>query len=275
MSWVLGEGNKGPRVRRIQQSLRELGYHLSVDGVYGPETARMVELFQKRHGIKVTGRVGLSTYVKLVRAARKRHPRALTTTQGIDVSNHNGVVNWPLVARTKSFVILKATEGATFRDPTYPHNAEHARAAGELVGAFHFATASAGPVTQADEFLAYANPQPDDLIPSVDWERGLDGHVPAWYVIEQIARRIHHELGVWPIIYASPSTIDNAGIPLGSPLRFCPLWLAQWSITRVSPVHPFERVVIHQYTDKGKVPGINGNVDLDESLVNLMEFRVP
>ena len=48
-------------------------------------------------------------------------------TFGIDVSHHNGKINWEKVTDVE-FVYIKATEGATYVDPLFQQNIKGARA---------------------------------------------------------------------------------------------------------------------------------------------------
>lgn len=55
---VAGQEDKGdPTVRAIQTKLQELGYEITViDGLYGPETRKAIEAFQKDQELPVTGK---------------------------------------------------------------------------------------------------------------------------------------------------------------------------------------------------------------------------
>jgi N-acetyl-anhydromuramyl-L-alanine amidase AmpD len=58
-----------PDVRTItglQQALKMLGYHIAVDGDYGPETRQVVTSFQMHAGIVADGIVGAQTEAKLL-----------------------------------------------------------------------------------------------------------------------------------------------------------------------------------------------------------------
>jgi hypothetical protein len=58
---VLQKGDESEEVEGLQQSLRDAGYDVQVDGDFGPGTDRAVRTFQKRHGLVVDGRVGEKT----------------------------------------------------------------------------------------------------------------------------------------------------------------------------------------------------------------------
>src|SRR5262245_17176682 len=82
----------------------------------------------------------------------------------IDISHHNGNVN---LAKAKQDGILgvihKATQGQTFKDPTYRRNRQSAKDAGLLWGAYHFGTGSDG-LKQAQHFLAVVGNEPGTLL---------------------------------------------------------------------------------------------------------------
>ena len=63
---VLKRGSKNEAVKVLQRRLREIGYRqISVDGIFGPATEKAVQMFQKKHGLVVDGKVGSRTKAKL------------------------------------------------------------------------------------------------------------------------------------------------------------------------------------------------------------------
>lgn len=94
-------------------------------------------------------------------------------TYGLDVSHHQGVVDWQAVASDNiDFVYLKATEGGDHVDTRFAANASSAEAAGLRVGAYHFFTFCRPGAEQAANFLRTAPPAPKWLHPAVDVEFG-------------------------------------------------------------------------------------------------------
>ena len=60
---------------------------------------------------------------------------------GIDVSTHQGAIDWAAVAGDGiDAAYVKASEGATFEDDRFAENWAGAKAAGLEVGAYHFFT---------------------------------------------------------------------------------------------------------------------------------------
>jgi peptidoglycan hydrolase-like protein with peptidoglycan-binding domain len=74
---------KGPKVSRLQRLLRQQGFPIRIDGVYGRDTASAVRGFQRYHGLAADGSVGPETDrvlrrgvkpLKLVRELRLQNP---------------------------------------------------------------------------------------------------------------------------------------------------------------------------------------------------------
>lgn len=96
----------------------------------------------------------------------RRYPR-----QGIDISHHQGTIDWPLL-RTQEvdFAYIKASEGGDWRDPTFKSNWAGASAARIPRGAYHFFTLCRSGASQAHNFLAAVPVDPRALPPAVDLE---------------------------------------------------------------------------------------------------------
>ncbi len=109
----------------------------------------------------------------------------LPVTEGIDISHWQGTIDWNGVAGAgKRFAYMKASEGTSYRDPTYPTNRDQAKALGLYVGAYHFAQPGRTPgdaVAEADFFLAVSQLAAGDLLPALDLEvtGGLGPLAPA------------------------------------------------------------------------------------------------
>src|SRR5262245_52462151 len=99
--------------------------------------------------------------------------RTIHPLRGIDVSHHQGVVDWGKVAKSDVvFAILKATEGGDYVDDTFARNLAGARAAGLVVGAYHFFTFCRPGAKQAANFLRVVPRDRPMLPPVVDIEFG-------------------------------------------------------------------------------------------------------
>ncbi len=56
----------GSDVRNLQQRLRELGFYVSVDGVYGNKTADAIKKYQKSRGLEATGEMDYKTWETII-----------------------------------------------------------------------------------------------------------------------------------------------------------------------------------------------------------------
>ena len=90
---------------------------------------------------------------------------------GIDVSHHQGEIDWGLVADDRiDFAYIKATEGGDFVDERFAANWMGAGSAGLRRGAYHFFTLCTPGAMQARHFLTVVPEDPDALPPAVDVE---------------------------------------------------------------------------------------------------------
>jgi lysozyme len=87
----------------------------------------------------------------------------------IDIYHGNGVNDFSRVKASGILgAILKASQGTEIVDRSYATRRKLARAAGLLVGAYHFMSLE-DPAVQADHFLSVADTD-DDLLLALDWE---------------------------------------------------------------------------------------------------------
>ncbi|MFB9238553.1 GH25 family lysozyme [Plantactinospora siamensis] len=99
------------------------------------------------------------------------------TIKGIDVSSHDhtlGAIDWPAqAAGGVSFAYVKATEGTYYVNPYFDGDNRDAKAAGILVGAYHYARPDKkDPVNEANYFIDHAQWVKDSqtLVPFLDLE---------------------------------------------------------------------------------------------------------
>ncbi|PYM05741.1 MAG: hypothetical protein DMF15_14950 [Verrucomicrobia bacterium] len=61
----LRQGSQGTHVRTIQQRLKDLGYAITIDGIFGPGTREAVAAFQRKTNLLADGIVGPKTSADL------------------------------------------------------------------------------------------------------------------------------------------------------------------------------------------------------------------
>ena len=181
--------------------------------------------------------------------------------RGIDVSHHQGRIDWPRVAADDvAFAYLKATEGGDYRDDAFARNWDAARAAGLAVGAYHFFTFCRPGAEQADNVLATVPAAADALPLVVDLEFGGNcGRVPAPTdlrgELDAFLARVEPARGRRVVFYVTAEFLDAYGAAL--PPR------ALWRRSLLREPEPLARWVLWQYHNRGRVDGIDGPVDLD------------
>ena len=196
-----------------------------------------------------------------------------TYLDGIDVSYHQGAIDWPRVAAAgKRFAYIRASAGSLTADTAYRTNRAGARAAGFVVGTYHFANPDSAPNDAANEaawFLRNATIESGDLLPVLDLEvsNGLTpGALFAW--AQTWLADVERATRVKPLIYTTPTfwarSMANTDWFARNGYR---LWVAHWTAA-AQPVVPVGNWAdggwsFWQTSSTGVVPGIDGAVDLD------------
>ncbi len=91
---------------------------------------------------------------------------------GVDVSHHQGSVDWSQLAADIDFAFIKATEGGDWTDSRFAENWMRAEEAGIIRGAYHFFTLCRDGAEQAAHLIATVPDTPGALPPAIDLEFG-------------------------------------------------------------------------------------------------------
>jgi len=179
---------------------------------------------------------------------------------GIDLSHHDGGVDWTDVAAAgHTFAIVKASEGVDNPDPSFPGHWPAMKEAGLIRGAYHFYVTEDDPAEQAKLFIATVDLQPGDLAPAVDIE--LLGHdtrpgLPAR--LKTFLSILEQHYGVKPIIYTGPNFWDaNLDATFGDH----PLWVAEYGVSDPRLPAGWTEWHLWQYSQDVTVPGVEKAVD--------------
>ena len=194
--------------------------------------------------------------------------------EGIDVSNHNGNIDWKKVAAdNKKFTFVLASDGTDFANPKYSEQYHGAKDAGLIAGAYHFARPDdSDGATQANRFLDIMDYKNDGktLPPVLDLEVDPNGGSCYDMSVDQMHQwtksfndTVKQRTGKDPIIYANPSFWKQC---MGGTDTFSNhnLWLAAYEVDSPTVPKGFQDWDFWQYTDKGKVAGIGGNTDINQ-----------
>jgi lysozyme len=174
---------------------------------------------------------------------------SVTSDVIIDLSHWQAPVNF---AQVKSVgiaaVILKATQGSHWIDPTFVQRYASATAAGLLVGAYHFLDSSA-PELQVENLLSVVDDCP---VLALDAEQNDIGATVTIEQTAEAAARLQMATGNLPLVYIGRYGPDGrgTGLPNGV-LSRCPLWLPAYNSRPVCPPG-WSKWTLWQHTD-GKV----------------------
>ena len=178
--------------------------------------------------------------------------------QGVDVSAHQGRIDWDALARADvRFAYIKATEGGTFVDSRFAANWRDAARAGIRRGAYHRFTLCRSAAAQAANFIRTVPRAGDALPPAVDVENFQDcASQTAVAQIEDFLNTIEAHYGARPILYVTQQFHDAHDGDF-SQERF-------WIRSLYQPP-AFRRGdwVIWQHHNHAQRPGIDAPVDLD------------
>lgn len=183
----------------------------------------------------------------------------------IDVSQFQGGINWKVLLKQR--VMIRVTFGSDGVDSEAITNLHGAEANGFVHGGYHFLENS-DPVVQVKHFLSVWRPVVGGLRGAIDTERSPFS-TPTHNLVVGAAETYHTETGHFPIIYGNRG--DLASLALPDWMAKCPLWIADYGVDDGSehplggPLPaPWKVLAAHQYTSKGRMAGINTNVDLSD-----------
>ena len=180
--------------------------------------------------------------------------------QGIDVSHHQGAIDWAaLPAQGVDFAYIKASEGGDYRDDRFAQNWAAAARAGVPRGAYHFFTLCRSGAEQAANFIA-AVPRGTMLPPAVDLEflGNCRARLPADRVLPEVrafVTRIEAHYGQQAILYLTREFDQAYGV---SAAISRPLWLRSLVFAPTWSPRPW---TLWQASNFRRLRGIDGRVD--------------
>lgn len=199
------------------------------------------------------------------------------SVHGIDVSKHQGDIDWVRVSRMQkngisvNFAFIKATEGITRQDNKFAKNWKGASQNGLLRGAYHFYYPSRDAEKQAKNFISTVHLSKGDMPPVADIE--LSNGKSAVKIREGLQiflNKLEKHYKVKPIIYTN---IHFYNTYLKGSFNDYPLWIAGYFDYDRFYSEFSTSWIFWQHSEKGKVDGIRGNVDFNVFNGNLEKLR--
>lgn len=200
----------------------------------------------------------------------------MSILHGIDVSEHNGVIDWEKVKSSGSvdFAMIRAGYGQTAVDKQFHKNAVMCNTLGIPIGIYWFSYATTVDAVEREARACLETIKDYKITYPVAFDFEDDSVRVAKNngvaVTKQLATALARmflmtisNAGYIPALYSNPSYL-NQYFDYPS-LEDTDLWLAQWP-TNPKPEagHPMNPN-IWQYSSTGKIPGITTNVDLNVS----------
>lgn len=192
---------------------------------------------------------------------------------GIDVSSHQGAIDWSKVAATDvAFAMVRVgyrgyVVGDVCEDTLWRANMQGARENGLKIGAYFFSQAIS--VEEALEEAAFVLEKLDGMaldMPVVfDWEPVSDSARTAHMDMETLNACAKafcgaiQDAGYDAMVYFNIDTSTRLLSLTEMQALGCKFWLAMYTDRMTFPY----QIDMWQYSDGGSVPGINGDVDLN------------
>lgn len=180
---------------------------------------------------------------------------------GIDIASWQAGIDLSVVPC--DFVIVKATQGTGYINPDYTRAINQAESLGKLIGVYHYIDGTASAEAEAAHFVNVVGDKIGKAILCLDWESEQNIAWGDLAYLDAVTKAVYNKTGVRPLIYASLSVFpwdlarDNN----------CGTWVAQYADMNPTgyqsdPWNNFD-CTIRQYTGTGRLPGYNGNLDLN------------
>lgn len=190
---------------------------------------------------------------------------------GIDVSSHQGPIDWPAVADSGvRFAIIRLGyrslhDGLLHIDERAAENLQGARAAGLKIGAYFFSQALTEAEAQEEAVLALEvlDGMTLDLPLAYDWEYVSPDQRTGDMDPQTLTACIHafcgevEKAGYGPMVYFNQE-LSRTLLDLDQ-IQEYPFWYARYS-EEMDLDHP---VLLWQHSDEGTIPGIQEKVDLN------------
>lgn len=202
---------------------------------------------------------------------------------GVDIASYQSGIN-PARLSTTDFVIVKFTQGTSYLNPYADRQYSEAKAAGKLLGAYHYAEGKDAKA-EAQYFVNCLGSRVGECILALDWEGKQNsafgtGKDVTW--CKTFLDEVFRLTGVRPLIYMSKSVCRKYN--WSSVAANYPLWCAQYKSNSTTDYQSspwtdnngfgaWERDTIRQYSSHGRISGYDANIDLDLAYMSAEEWR--
>ena len=199
----------------------------------------------------------------------------------IDVSEWQGDIDWEQVKGSIDGAILRAGYGKGNADKKFTRNAAECNRLGIPCGAYWFSYALTPDMAAAEAkaLLEAVKPYRMELPLAFDFEYDSvkvaerNGVTVTKELASNMVRAFCEAVeqgGYWALNYSNPDYLARY-FDESIPMRFG-IWLASWPGGSPDLNNPPRKCAIWQYTSKGRVDGIAGNVDMNVSYTDFADM---
>ncbi|WP_342759369.1 GH25 family lysozyme [Kineothrix sedimenti] len=194
-----------------------------------------------------------------------------STQKCIDVSSYQGVINWTQVKNSGiALAILRGVTKNGNMDTTFETNYRNAISAGvNIIGVYHFSYSldEATAKKDAENMISKLNGKNIEIYLDLEWAtQGVLGKSKVTSIAKTYVNTCK-SLGYTCHIYSNLDWYKNKYNASELSALGCRFWIARYSSsddgTVKESLKPNIGEYIWQYSSKGKVSGINGNVDMN------------
>lgn len=206
-----------------------------------------------------------------------RHP-GTHEVHGVDVSKWQGNIDWNQLKRNGvAFAYIKSTEGGDLRDDRFAQYWDGAKRAGIPRGAYHFYYFCRSGADQAAWFIRNTPRDRSALPPVLDMEWNHKSPTckkrppPATVRREMnvFLKRVERHYGKKPLIY---TTVDFHRENLEGHFKNYQFWVRAVA-DHPDNIYPGRTWHFWQYTGTGRIPGINGDADINVFIGNTKQWN--
>ena len=193
---------------------------------------------------------------------------------GFDISEYQGRIKWDKIKYAEGnfpldFVLIRATAGKNKVDTKFRKNWTAAKDKKIIRGAYHYYRPDENSLEQAQLFIKIVQLRPGDFPPVLDIEKlprdqSLDNLIIG---LKRWVDKIELYYGVKPIIYSGDSYYTDF---LEDEFEGYTFWIANYNFLEEKINKNWK---FWQFTEKGTVKGIEGNVDLNIFNGNKAQLR--
>ncbi len=214
--------------------------------------------------IALLGAIGIyHVYIRIssspIELSKERYP-----ISGFDFSAHNGFIDFQRLAEASiDFVILKATEGTTFKDSRFNANYRNARRAGiPVIGAYHFFRFDTDGEMQAINFINSLQGKTVDMPLVIDLEEWTNPRdIYTHDVLQRLKSMIRYiESNGYTVMFYTNK--DGYQRFIREYFNDYPLWICSFTDPPLG-LSENDEWQLWQYSHRGWISACNTSVDLN------------